>query len=228
MRDFRGKARLRPFVLAARNASSRRDVVTELAYSQPSFSQFGEDLIISSLLSGRAQGRYVDVGAFDPFHYSNTYLLYRAGWSGINIEPVPHHLKALVRHRTRDTNLGIAITDRSGTVEINVAGTFSGVIDDNYAWDVGAERVTVESAPLRTVLAEHMEAGDALDLLSVDCEGADAMVLRTHDWDRWPPAVVVAELNGDGQVEEVLTKQGYSLHARAGLSGIFVAPVRAG
>ena len=46
------------------------------------YSQFGEDKILKELiLDNFNNGFYVDVGCFHPKKHSNTYLLYKKGWS---------------------------------------------------------------------------------------------------------------------------------------------------
>src|SRR3989344_4572766 len=54
-----------------------------------SYSQSGEDMILRSIFDDKKEGFYVDVGAFHPKLYSNTYYFYKRGWRGINIEPNP-------------------------------------------------------------------------------------------------------------------------------------------
>ena len=50
------------------------------------YSQFGEDKVLQEILKINInKGFYVDVGAFHPFRYNNTALLYKKGWKGINI-----------------------------------------------------------------------------------------------------------------------------------------------
>src|SRR4051794_2053711 len=117
------KDRLRPAVLLYRRLRAERPNLTELAWAQPmSFSQFGEDLWLARHFAGRPCGFYVDVGAYHPYLASNTYLLYRRGWRGINIEPAPEHFRALQRSRERDTNLCIAVSPKSGRSRFSVAG----------------------------------------------------------------------------------------------------------
>ena len=50
-----------------------------------SYSMNGEDLFINNYFKDKI-GFYVDVGAYHPLELSNTYLLYKRGWSGINID----------------------------------------------------------------------------------------------------------------------------------------------
>ena len=56
-----------------------------------SYSQFGEDLVGAHHFSDfdNSTGRFVDVGAFHPFKYSNTILLSQLGWRGINVDCDP-------------------------------------------------------------------------------------------------------------------------------------------
>ena len=55
-------------------------------YSKKSYSISNVDLIIDRLLSNIENGIYIDVGCNHPIKYNNTYLLYKKGWSGINID----------------------------------------------------------------------------------------------------------------------------------------------
>ena len=50
------------------------------------YSQWGEDLYINSFFKNKNKGIYLDIGCFHPVMYSNTCLLYKKGWRGINID----------------------------------------------------------------------------------------------------------------------------------------------
>lgn len=45
-----------------------------LFYARQSFSQEGEDLVLSRFFDGQESGFYIEVGAHHPFRFSNTYL----------------------------------------------------------------------------------------------------------------------------------------------------------
>ncbi|MFH1178148.1 MAG: SAM-dependent methyltransferase, partial [bacterium] len=51
-------------------------------YGHTYYSQFGEDIVLEKIFSGKNNGHYVDIGAHHPKRYSNTYLLHKRGWSG--------------------------------------------------------------------------------------------------------------------------------------------------
>ena len=225
---MRAKARylLQPYVLAARRL--RRDLpsVIDLAWGLPrSFSQFGEDQFLLRYFEGQSAGFYVDVGAFHPFHLSNTYLLYKRGWHGINLEPSPNGLAALQRHRPRDLNLATAVGSVEEEVTFSLAGSFAGIDDDQHLWSgVPAERMMVTTRTLAHILAEHLPASQTIDLLDVDCEGHDLDVLRSNDWARYRPRLILAEAHSEdagNEIAQFLESTDYLPRTRLDLTLIF-------
>jgi FkbM family methyltransferase len=162
---------LLPYFLTARRLLRDRPAITELAWSRErSFSQFGEDLFLRRHFDGLADSFYVDVGALHPFQFSNTFLLYKRGWRGINIEPSPDGAAAFRRYRPRDINLDVAISSSGGDVRFRLAGPFAGIDDEHLASrSVPAESIVVPTRTLASVLDEHA-ADTPIDLLDVDCE----------------------------------------------------------
>jgi len=59
----------------------------------------GEDVFVNNYLKKKI-GFYVDVGAYHPLELNNTYLLYKKGWNGINIDINSTHI-----------NLGLYLID---------------------------------------------------------------------------------------------------------------------
>ena len=57
-----------------------------LFFKKKSYSQCGEDLFIENFFKNKNYGTYLDIGAFNPIKFSNTLLLYKKGWKGINID----------------------------------------------------------------------------------------------------------------------------------------------
>jgi FkbM family methyltransferase len=176
-----------------------------------SFAQEGEDLILERLFEHQATGLYVDVGAHHPVRFSNTYLLYRRGWRGVNIDAAPGSMAAFERMRPRDVNLEVGVTARAETRELYV-------FDEPALNTFDAERARslerppykitgvhpVQCAPLAQLLREH--AIGEIDLLSIDAEGFDFEVLQTVDWDVARPKVVITE-HFSRDLAEVMTSE---------------------
>lgn len=74
-----------------------------------SYSQEGEDMILHRIFERQCKGFYVDIGAHHPFRFSNTYLFYKRGWSGINIDAMPGSMNIFNKFRNRDINLEYGI-----------------------------------------------------------------------------------------------------------------------
>jgi hypothetical protein len=67
------------------------------------YSQNGEDGVLSELLMrlGVSTGFFVEFGAWDGKHLSNTYLLAERGWSGVMIESDPSRYQDLLKNIAR-------------------------------------------------------------------------------------------------------------------------------
>lgn len=162
-----------------------------------SFSQYGEDLALATSLAPLRQGAYVDVGAYHPWRESNTYKLYLRGWSGLTVEPNPDAAAAFRRLRPRDVHAVVGIAETPGELQYY---RFRDPKMNTFSAD-RAEAIT-ESAPLPPALIpcrrlqdviDEMLPGRSVDLLCIDCEGADLAALKTLDFGRTRPTAVIVE-----------------------------------
>jgi FkbM family methyltransferase len=154
----------------------------KLALNRGVGSQFGEDKIIVSLLPER--GTYLDIGAYHPHLYSNTYKLYKKGWSGTAVEPNPHMALLWKLFRPRDTFLNCAVGKPGSTTYYMYAdGAYNGFerLDNR---PVVAQK-TLKILPLSDFLKHDV------DFLNIDCEGMDYEILQTHDWVIKPKMIAI-------------------------------------
>ncbi len=215
------------------------------------YSQFGEDAVIQGIFKDRdwneaaagkdagpqrEAGFYVDVGAYAPKQYSNTYLLYKQGWRGINIDATPGSMAQFRRVRPRDINLEAAVSDGGQELTFyswgtpNVFNTFDADHAAKFREMIGEEpqQISIRSTSLASILDEHLPAGQPIDLLSVDAEGHDLAVLRSNNWNRYRPWLLIVEIEHDSvddllasEVVAFLREQAYLLRALTGPSAIF-------
>ncbi|KAA8710777.1 FkbM family methyltransferase [Helicobacter canis] len=175
-------------------------------------------------------GFYVDIGAHHPFRFSNTYALYKAGWSGINIDPMPKSMEKFRRFRPRDINLEIAIGASQDIkpyyiFEEKALNTFDESLARDYARSSRlVDVISIPCYPINAILARYASA--PIDLLSIDVEGQDMAILSTLDFAVYAPRVVLAEsfsqdLMRDPLVSFMRTK-GYNLLAKTTRTCIFV------
>jgi len=145
----------------------------------PSWSQEGEDRLLARHFGGQRGGFYVDFGAHHPFRFSNTRLLWRRGWSGINIDAMPGSMAAFRRARPRNINLEIGIAQNPGSARFyifsdNALNTFDAELAESYnrpPWQlkrVVARRSGVMTRSFRHLLRERLVRRPALGRVAID------------------------------------------------------------
>ena len=207
-------------------------------HSQMSFSQEGEDMILSRLFDGtNTGGFYIDIGAHHPQRFSNTYRFYLQGWRGINIDPLPGCMDLFNEVRPRDINLEYAISEDASELtyfEFNepaLNGFSEALAEQRHGLReyrlIGQRKIPTRR--LADILDEYLPNNQLIDFLSVDAEGLDLQVLRSNDWGKYRPYIVLAEelermpLNQliDSPIVVYMKEHGYELFSRAVNSLIF-------
>lgn len=197
-----------------------------------SYSQDAEDLLVDGLLR-KATGTYVDIGAYHPTLYSNTYALYKKGWSGLVVDPNEsmRALYAFFRPRDRFVARGVAGEPSSRTYYRFNDGAYNTFMPEvaerlrsaRYPKYLGTSEVRL--LPLRTLLTE--EGITSIDFLSIDVEGMDAEVLLSHDWSLPPKVIAVEDTTfssdapGASRAYRYLRDKGYRLAAHTPNTLIF-------
>jgi|HubBroStandDraft_2_1064218.scaffolds.fasta_scaffold01593_5 FkbM family methyltransferase len=171
-------------------------------YRLESYSQFGEDLTLKWLFEGVSDGFYVDVGAYHPKKFSNTYYFYRRGWSGINIDPTPGVVEQFRKARPRDINLPYAVASNPCDFKLYInesergVNTLSPEFADRQRTRWGrrySSEIVVRARTLEEILRAHMPDSRPIQFLSVDVEGLDLEVLKSNDWEKYTPNVILCE-----------------------------------
>ena len=146
------------------------------------------------------EGIYVDVGAYHPKLFSNTYLFYKRGWRGICVDPNPEVKGMFGVARPRDVfvNVGVGGVNKKLKYFIfdeGATNTFSAE-QAKRNQEVGRKLVgkkEVEILSLKKILDKYLGKGKKIDLLSVDVEGMDLEVLKSNDWKKYRPRVIICE-----------------------------------
>lgn len=201
-----------------------------------SYSQNGEDIILAALFRKRVKGFYVDIGAHHPKRYSNTHKLYKRGWRGINIDANPTSIIFFRYFRRRDTNLCLGVGLNNGTLEyhqfsepaVNTFSTNDAEKQKQKKWNtyLGSKKIPVKT--INNILGDYLPPNTAIDFLNIDIEGLDFEVLKSLDWTKYRPNIVVIEdhqFDADqpinSEIYNFLTNEGYHLHSVLGFSLVF-------
>jgi FkbM family methyltransferase len=205
--------------------------------AQKSWSQFGEDEILCSELSGLLQtGYYLDIGANHPAKLSNTFRLYSMGMRGITVEPDQTLSRLHGKFRPGDVQLCAASGDHDGLskffrLSYHALSTFSWD-DAQNTMSKGIQLLSQSLVPIFTVETIldncHLAGRQEFALLSVDVESLDEIVLRSNDWLKYRPRIVIFENSdhNDNTAREFLAGFGYELIATRGCNEIMKLRVR--
>jgi FkbM family methyltransferase len=172
---------------------------TLFRWTNLSYAQEGEDMILARYFNEKKKGFYVDVGAYHPVKYSNTYYFYKRDWRGVNIDARPGSMVLFNKLRPEDKNIETAISDKNDELtyymfdEPALNGFLidpSLITKDGYKLLGG---VKVGTKTLSEILHKHITTAQNIDFMSIDVEGLDLNVLHSHDWDAWKPEVILIE-----------------------------------
>ncbi|NBD18848.1 MAG: SAM-dependent methyltransferase [Cyanobacteria bacterium] len=188
-------------------------------------------MLLARLFEKQETGFYVDIGAHHPTRFSNTYYFYKLGWRGINIDAMPGSMKFFKKIRPNDINLEIPIYSQPTDLTFYMLDEPAlNTFDYNKAVDheVKNGRVIVEKKTLKTkklseILDIYLPKNQTINFMSIDVEGLDYAVLKSNNWERYRPNIILIEALGMVSLEEAmnsevsifLQQQGYRLIAKA-------------
>jgi len=168
-------------------------------------SQYGEDLFLWQLLGGQTEGFFIEVGAFDGYHYSVTYALECLGWRGLLIEAHPERVGQCRERRKNSRVVHAALSKRGASGEAEFT-----MLEDQYGGMLSYHRTSAEHQ--RGLLSQGFKQSKAMvpvtcmnellkdhsgpiDVAVIDVEGAELDVLDGFDLVKYRPRVLLIEEN---------------------------------
>jgi len=203
------------------------------------YSQMAQDKILDTeLFHCKEGGFFVEVGATDGQHFSNTLFFEKwRGWKGICIEPNPIEFAKLKNSGRTCIKENYAICSQEGETDFLAIDGYgkglSGIISlydprhlDRIDQELKGRDSTkhvykVKTIPLQNLLDSHNVA--YVDYCSIDVEGAEMQVLESIDFDKTYIKCLTIENNyGLEKETKFLTSKGYLLWKRVGCDDFFV------
>lgn len=189
------------------------DAFLQSYFRQQSF-EAHSDLPMHLLKDAVGSGFYVDIGAYSPKLFSSTYWFYRRGWSGINVDATPGSMELFRKVRPRDVNIEAAISNQEGNITLFCWDSPSpmNTVSPEHAARLANEsgksprQELVSTVKLSTLLDFHLPSNQAISFLTVDVEHHDLQVLKSNDWNRYRPEILLVE-NHLSHVSEVVDSE---------------------
>lgn len=195
------------------------------------YSQSGEDALLWSVFAGKTNGFFIEVGAFDGKHLSNSLSFEEVGWRGICVEPLQQYFDLCVINRPNTICVRAACVgpDEPETVEFysEPLGLLSGInavetknMDERYAARgmefSGFEKISVPAKTIDQILFENKLSNQDIDFVSLDTEGNELDVLAGM---AASPKVVLCEANTGDSLKglmHIMSDRGYVLARKLG------------
>ena len=149
-------------------------------FSKKTYSEWGEDLFILKYFKNLDKGFYVDIGCYHPIKESQTAFLYKHEWRGVNLDISKQSIGMFKIFRSRDLNLNLGLSTKSGKQYAYFEGDISTVssLDKNYLKKIGRKNKKKKSINVITLkkLRQKYKLKE-INFLKLDCESMDESII---------------------------------------------------
>ena len=194
------------------------------------FSQTGEDKLIFKYLP-EVNGQYIDIGSGQPVRGSNTFLLYKKGWTGYLIDPLRFNLRLSRIFRKRDIKIEGLVSSQNEMLNFyefypgEYSTTVSEIADNLIQRNIKLKnKYKLKSFPLSSLQISMVPSDPTF--ISIDVEGMDFDVLTSNDWEKITPRVICVEdvspIKSETDISKYLKSKGYIFTDSTGISSIYV------
>jgi hypothetical protein len=169
-------------------------------YSKKSYSLSNVDLIIERIFKNKKDGIFIDVGCNHPIKYNNTYLLYKKGWSGINIDLDLESIEQFNKLRSRDINIQALVTSFDNEEKdlyfyhersaINTISKELAISRDNQYKEIKK----IKGRSLNSIIETSKFKDTKIDLLSIDIENYEYEALKYFNFENYDIDIIVTEI----------------------------------
>ena len=163
-----------------------------------SYSFGGIDSLVNFIFKDKKKGFYIDIGCGHPIKNNNTYLLYKKGWNGINIDLDQKSIELYNYARKRDVNVNIAVSDKKGRADLFYYHDESAINTINKeASDYQKAKVkkilNISTDTLNSIIENNSSGNTKIDFMTIDTEGSELNVLKNFNFQKYAPKILVVE-----------------------------------
>ena len=159
------------------------------------YSNWGIDLLIKDILKNQKEkGIYIDVGSHHPLINNNTYILYKRGWKGINVDLDFNSIDMFNYFRPKDHNIQIALSNKICFTDLYFFHNRAAKNTITKSRGKGAKSIKrVKTDTLNNIIKNSKINTKKIDFLSIDVEGNELNVLRGLNFKKYRPKIISIE-----------------------------------
>jgi hypothetical protein len=169
-------------------------------YTKKSHSISNVDLIIDRIFLKKNNGIYLDIGCNHPIKYNNTYLLYKKGWNGINVDLDKDSINQFNNLRKDDVNVQTLITSKDNEEKElyyyhkrSAINTISKTLA-NKRGNKHKEIKKIKGISINSVIENTKYKDSKINLLSIDIENYEYEALKNFKFEKYNIDVIVTEI----------------------------------
>ena len=205
-------------------------------FPKKSYSLLNEDLFINKFFEKKNNGIYIDVGAYHPLEGSNTHLLFKRGWSGLNIDVSPLSIELFKMLRPKDININRAVSKKKGILKlyfkkkINMLNTLK-KSEAIINFPNGFQEKNIKADTLNSIIKSTKYKRKKIDFLNIDIEGNELEAIKSLNFKFFKPKLICIEIHNrknskksklkNSEIYKFLIKQKYKLLWKNKFSYIF-------
>ena len=197
------------------------------------YSKNSEDKFLLKFFKSKFNGTYIDIGAFHPYRFSNTYLLHHKGWNGLNIDINKKSIDLFNIARPNDINLNMAVghTNKKQTFyykkELHPMNTlnkdFAKIFIDKYI-----KKKQIMTYTFDFILKKFFHK-KRVDLLDIDVEGSEYDIIKKINFKKVKFNLILIEITSFNskskgnarKIRNLLTKYGYKYLKSFGETSVY-------
>ena len=165
-----------------------------------SYSMDGEDVVISNYFKNKEKGFYIDIGCYHPIHRNNTFLLFKKGWQGMNVDIHDFSIELFNYARPKDLNYNFAVSNKNEKIKMFFQKELSqlSTIDQNQAkkaFQGTIKEKEIQAYTLNEILNFSKLNNKKIDLLDIDVEAVDLKVLQGLSFEKFKPELICIEIH---------------------------------
>ena len=166
-------------------------------YKKISYSFNAVDLIIDYIFKNKNNGFYLDVGSQHPISNNNTYLLFKRGWSGINIDLDKKNIDLFNTARPNDINLNLAISSDVAEKKLyfyhdkSPINTLDKVVSDFQTATV--KKIKRIKTTTLDIALQNLKFNNKIDYMNLDVEGHEMDIFKAFDLSLYKPSIISVE-----------------------------------
>ena len=159
-----------------------------------SYSFGGCDLLIDYIFKSKKRGFYLDIGCQHPISNNNTYLLYKRGWSGMNIDLDPKNIRLFNLERPKEINICKCVSSNNSEKDLfffHPGSPINSLEKKTTKNKSNFSLKKIKTFTLNSILEDHKIRH--IDYFNLDVEGHEIDILKNFNIKYYKPKVISVE-----------------------------------